>query len=115
MSYKSDRLSLAARHYKINDPISSTTSTTVTDAPPEEISGTVQYRLMKNWSAKYTASYDMDAGIARTQEASFIFNDDCTYLQLYYQKRRSDLGLVDDSAGFGVRISLLTLGETRQD
>lgn len=113
-SYAGDRLTLSARHYKINDPFSAL-ATSVIDAPPEELSGSIKYQVMKDWAVRYVASRDVDAGLTRREELAFIFDDDCTYMELYYEKRRNNLGLIGDNTNIGIRVALLTLGDVRPE
>jgi len=114
MSYTGEKLTLSARHYKINDPFSAL-ATTVIDAPPEELSGVIQYQFMKNWAVRYLASRDIDVGLTRHEELAFIFDDDCTYMELYYERRRNDLGITGDNSNIGIRVALLTLGDVRPE
>lgn len=110
VSYTGDRIRFNTRYYKINDPFNAALNT-ILSVPPEEISGYVQYKMTKDWSVRYQAARDIDAGLTRREELAFIFNDDCTYMELFYEKNRNELGINGNSAGFGVRIALLTLGD----
>jgi len=83
--------------------------------PAEEISGAVTLKLAKNWSTRYSTYYDIDADVARRQELGLIFDDQCTRIELFYNKARNDIGVVGDNEGFGIRLSLLTLGNFAQD
>jgi LPS-assembly protein len=111
VNYTGERLKLGARYYKINDPFDAAAIISTIDAPPEAISGSATYRFSKNWTARYRASRDIDAGLTRREELGFVFNDDCTRLEVFYEKKRNNIGLTGNSSGFGVRISLLTLGD----
>ena len=113
LAYVGDKLKLRARHYKINNPF--VAQSNLVNAPPEEISGSISYQVAKNWSLKYTGSRDIDVGINRREEMAIIFDDECTFVELFYERRRNPASLIGNSAGIGVRISLLTLGDVRPD
>jgi len=121
-TYRGDRLSTAWRYYRIDsatndqdpsDPDFIDTSLLDIDplAPPEEVSGNVRFKLNDNWSVKYAASRDLDSDITRRQELGLIFNDDCTLVEFVYTKRNFDREVNRDGSGFGIRVSLLTLGD----
>ena len=106
--YSSERFSANARYYRLD----STTAATLTnvDIPAQEISGAVSVKLIDNWSARYTLFRDIDQKTNRRQTLSLIYSDDCTRIEFIYNKNINNLGIVGNSQGFGVRVSLLTLG-----
>ena len=107
--YSSNRFSADARYYRLeNRPI---TDADTLLAPAEEISGGATFRLAKNWSTRYQAFHDIDADVTRRQALSLIYDDQCTRIELIYNRSRNDIGIVGESEGVAVRISLLTLGE----
>jgi len=85
------------------------------EAPPEEISGVASYKISKDWSVRYAAFRDIDAGLTGREELALVYDDNCTYLELFYEKRRSLSTLTNDNSGFGIRIALLTLGAVQDD
>lgn len=111
MRYSGERLSGSLRYYRIDEGDNAVVNTLEDTAPPEEISGSVRYRFHDNWTFGYEAYRDIDAGLTRREELGFTFNDNCTVIELFYEKRRNDLGIANNSEGFGVRINLLTLGD----
>lgn len=114
LKYSGDRLSANIRYYKIDD-LFSDPGVTGADLPPEEISGQVGLKLTDNWSMRYRANRDLDRALTRREELAFIFNDECTLVELYYENRRNDIGLAGNSSGVGVRVSLLTLGDFKPE
>lgn len=104
-----DRIRADVRYYKLdtatrllsNDPT----------APPEEISGSVRLKLTDRWSVNYRANHDIDNSLTRRQEISLRLQDDCTLIDFIYTENNFDNDAIRDSSGFGIRISLLTLGE----
>lgn len=111
--YSGERVSTDWRYYRINNQAATDNALLVT--PAEEISGSVTLKLAKNWSTRYSAYYDIDADVARRQELGLIFDDQCTRIELFYNQTRNNIGVVGDSDGFGVRLSLLTLGSFSKD
>ncbi len=114
LNYIGERLKIRARYYKINNPFIALQRNLV-EAPPEEISGMISYDFSKNWGVRYSGFRDIDAGLTRREELALVFDDDCTYLELFYERRRSLSTLTGDTSGFGIRIALLTLGEVEND
>ncbi|WP_169331833.1 LPS-assembly protein LptD [Robiginitomaculum antarcticum] len=109
-NYTGERFSGSVRYYKIDD-LFNAPGITGAQIPPEEISGQASVKLTDFWSMRYVANRDLDAAVTRREELAFIFNDNCTLLEIYYEKRRNNLGLAGNSSGFGVRVALLTLGD----
>ncbi len=114
--YSGDRISASARYYKLD----STTATAIAAAsiaseelapPSAEISGSLSIKLFDNWSTKYSLFRDIDKDITRRQNLSLIYNDNCTRIEFIYTRQENDLGLVRRADGFGIRVSLLTLGD----
>ena len=108
-----ERIRADVRYYKLdtatrllsNDPT----------APPEEISGSVRLKLTDKWSVSYRANHDIDNSLTRRQEVGLRWQDDCTLIELIYNEQNFDNDAIRDSSGFGIRVSLLTLGEFEPD
>lgn len=113
LRYTGERIKTNWRYYKINNQ--SEPNSALLTVPAEEISGGVTLKLAKNWSTRYSTYYDIDADVARRQELGLIYDDQCTRIELFYNKARNDIGVVGDNEGFGIRLSLLTLGNFAQD
>lgn len=107
--YRHPRFSTDLRYYRLDsetrllqeDPL----------APAEEVSGGLTVKLFDDWSARYRATYDIGRDVARRQNLSLIFDDDCTRFEMFYFQNRNNLGVIGNNRGLGVRLSLLTLGE----
>lgn len=108
-NYRGKRLSTAWRYYRLD-----TATRALQDdplAPPEEISGNVRLKLNDNWSVRYQANRDLDSDVTRRQELGLMFQDDCTLVEFIYNRSNFDSDVIRDRSGFGIRVSLLTLGE----
>ncbi len=114
LSYVGERLKLSARHYKLNNPFPGTPSNLL-EVPPEALSAAGSYQFAKHWGLKYSASRDIDAEITRRERLSLVFDDECTFVELFYEKRRSNSSLINNNSGYGIRIALLTLGAVSPD
>ena len=121
-NYRGKRLSTGWRYYRIDsatndpDPLApQITDTSLLDfdplAPPEEISGNVRLKLNDKWSVRYSANRDLDSKITRRQELGLMFQDDCTLVEFVYNRSNFDSDVIRDNQGFGIRVSLLTLGD----
>ena len=113
LRYTGERIKTDWRYYKINNRAA--TNSALLSAPAEEISGRVTLKLAKNWSTRYSTHYDIDADVARRQELGLIFDDQCTRIELFYNRSRNNIGVVGDNEGFGIRLSLLTLGSFAEE
>lgn len=109
LRYQDKRFGANVRYFKLNSANAQTP--TLTSAPNEELSGTVSYKMFDNWTTKYSINRDLDQDLTRRQALSLVFDDDCTRLEFMYTQRDNGLGLVGQSSGFGIRVSLLTLGD----
>jgi len=108
-NYRSKRLSTRWRYYRFDTATRALNPDQT--APPEEISGNVRLKLNDKWSIRYQANRDLDRDITRRQEVGLMFRDDCTLVEFIYNRNNFNSNAIRDSSGFGIRISLLTLGE----
>lgn len=100
-------LSVSGRYFKLNAPQG---VTILNNAPQEEISGSVTFRPFGGWELGYRAVRDLDAAVTRSQTASIGYKDDCTLIELFYEKRDFDNDLIRNDSEFGIRLTLSTLG-----
>jgi LPS-assembly protein len=107
LRYRGERLNLSARYYRVE-----TDTLDIDTAPPEEISGTVGFKLTDKWSTRYTGFYDIDGDNFRRQRFALAYQDDCTLIEFTYTNANIDNDAIRDTNGFGIRIALLTLGDT---
>lgn len=109
MNYTGNRFRANARYYKLNAATANVGLNA--NIPNEEISGGFGVKLIDNWSARYQAYHDLDADITTHQEIALVFQDDCTKVEFIYTESNFENDVVRDSRGFGIRFSLLTLGD----
>jgi len=109
LTYRGDRISTNWRYYRVDSATAA--AQLAAGAPTQEISGNITVKLVDNWSAGYRIFHDIDAGTTRRQSLSLTFDDDCTRIELFYTRENNGLGIVSNSNGFGIRVSLLTLGD----
>lgn len=100
-------VSLTGRYYKLNAPVNPAIRFR---APQEEISGSVKIRPFGGWSIGYLASRDLDTDVTRSQQATFGYEDDCTLIELYFQKTDFDNDLIRNDTEFGIKLTLSSLG-----
>ncbi|MEE9273116.1 MAG: LPS assembly protein LptD [Robiginitomaculum sp.] len=99
------------RYYRLDSATAPTLANSATKrAPTEEVSGGITLNLIDNWSTRYQIYRDIDQGVTRRQTLSLIYNDDCTRIELIYKRDNNNLGLLENSDSFGIRVSLLSLG-----
>jgi len=108
-NYNSKWLSTDWRYYKLD--LTTRQLLDNPNAPSEAINGNVKLRLTDRWSLSYNASRDLDAKVTRNEGIGLAFQDDCTLVELLYTRRNFDSDVIRDSDGFGIRVSLLTLGD----
>jgi len=108
-NYRNERLSTAWRYYRLDTATRALQEDPL--APPEEISGNVRLKLNDKWSVRYAANRDLDSDITRRQELGLMFQDDCTLVEFVYNRNNFDSDVIRDNSGFGIRVSLLTLGD----
>lgn len=109
LSYNSRYFDTDWRYYKIDDSLTGLIDDPL--VPNEEISGSVTVHFLENWSARYRVSRDIDADVNRRQSLGLIYNDDCTMVELTYEKQDFDNDAIRNSDGIRLRFSLLTLGD----
>ena len=111
LNFKSKYISTNLRYFRLNSSINSNFNNGV---PNQELKGKINLKISKNWSLGYSAARDIDLKIMRNQRASLKFNDDCTLVEVFYQKNNFNSAtfsnITRNTSGLGIRISLLTLG-----
>ncbi|RKQ69534.1 LPS-assembly protein [Litorimonas taeanensis] len=107
LRFRTDRFNAGARYYRVEDDIN-----TIEGAPTEEISGSLGFKITDKWSTRYTGYYDVDTNDFRRQRLSLAYQDDCTLIELTYNRNNISNDAVRDSSGFGIRIALLSLGDS---
>ncbi|MDB2438997.1 LPS assembly protein LptD [Hellea sp.] len=119
-SYRSERLSTSWRYFRLDSATNDANLLNLTndglldfdpEAPPEEIRGSVRLKLTDKWSVSYNANRDLDRDITRRQGIGLKYQDDCTLVEFLYTRSNFDSEVIRDTNGFGIRVSLLTLGD----
>lgn len=110
LRYRDSRFDLSTRYYRIeaaNNPLIA-----INNAPSEEVSGALGVKITDKWRTRYAGFYDIDSNNLRRQSLSLIYQDDCTLIELIYNKENVSNDAIRDSSGFSIRIALLTLGDS---
>jgi len=84
----------------------------IPNAPREELSGSVGLKITDKWKTTYRGFYDIDSNNLRRQRVGLTYQDDCTLIEVFYNKVNVSNDAVRDTSGFGIRLALLTLGDT---
>lgn len=100
-------VSLTGRYYTLDLP----TLAIVPGTPQEEISGDITVRPFGGWSVGYSAVHDFDSDVTRTQRATLGYRDDCTLVEIYFQKQDFDNDVIRNDSTIGIRLTLATLGD----
>jgi LPS-assembly protein len=118
-TYRDKRFNTRWRYYKVDSAVAQIgpVDPNAIDlrVPTEEVSGALTVNLFDNWSTRYQINRDIDRGVTSRQGLALIYDDDCTRIELLYTKRDNGLGLIGKSDGFGIRVSLLSLGDFAGD
>ncbi len=108
--YRDKRFDLSTRYYRIDS--ASNPLLAINNAPSEEVSGALGVKITDKWRTRYTGYYDIDSNNLRRQSLSLTYQDDCTLIELTYNRENLANDAIRDSSGFGIRIALLTLGDS---
>lgn len=112
INYSDSRIGARLRYYRIDSATFSTsTDPDVLTPPSEEISANFSLRLHDDWKATYRIKHDIDRDITSDQTFGLVYDDDCTQIELFYIRKNNGQNLIGQSSGFGIRISLLSLGD----
>ena len=106
--YTNGRFSGDIRYTDISDDNS------VRSAQREIIAG-VSYQLTERWQLVTDVTHDLDLDTSRRLQTGFRYRDDCTQMEIVYE--RQDLGIdrLGPSESIQFRISLFTLGSVAPD
>jgi len=110
LRYRDKRFSAAARYYRIQtagNPLLA-----INNAPAEELSGSLGIKITDKWRTHYTGYYDIDSQNLRRQSVGLTYQDDCTLIEIIYNKENLTNDAIRDSSGFQIRIALLTIGDS---
>lgn len=110
LRYYDKRFDLTTRYYRIDS--ASNPLLALNNAPSEEVSGALGIKIAEKWRTRYTGFYDIDSNNLRRQSLALTYQDDCTLIELTYTRENLANDAIRDSSGFGIRIALLTLGDS---
>ena len=113
LRYTGDRFTVDGRYYRLDNLTQSLLSDPLT--PAEEISGGFSVKLSKNWSTNFNAYHDIDRDVTHRKAWGLVYNDQCTRIDFTYSKLDFDNDAIRNTDGFGIRVSLLTLGYFNPD
>lgn len=99
------RYSTYVRYYSVEESIQNDP----TD-PNEEISAHIGIDLARGWRVQAGLTRDLDSDINLLQDIRAIYEDDCTFLEISYTRRETQLGLIGPDEGLQIRIGLRSLG-----
>lgn len=80
------------------------------NAPPEEISGILRFRVTDKIGTSYRITRDLDEDVTRRQTFGVSYRDDCLLLELLYTDQNFNNDAIQNNSNIGIRVSLLTLG-----
>lgn len=99
------RFSGYARYYNIEESL----QVDPTD-PNEEITAALGVDLARGWRMQASLTRDLDSDINLRQDIRAIYEDDCTFLEISYTRRETQLGALGPDEGLQIRIGLRSLG-----
>lgn len=86
-----------------------------TRSAQREIRTLLEARLTDRWSVIANSTHDLDAEVTRLQSAGFRFEDECTQLDIVYQREDTGIARLGPSESIQIRITLFTLGGVAPD
>ena len=103
LGYTSDRFTASVRYLDVSDDAS-------TSPEQRELRATGSLRVSDHWSLVSRVTRDIDRDLTREFEAGFLYQDDCTQMEIVYKEQ--DLGIADlgPSESIQVRFTLVSLG-----
>jgi len=99
------RFTGVARYFNIDEGI----QTDPTD-PNEELTAQLGVELARGWRMQLGVTRDLDSDINLRQDIRAIYEDDCTFLEISYTRRETQLGNLGPDEGLQIRIGLRSLG-----
>lgn len=97
------RVSAQARYFSVTDTLAG-------GNPTREINGSASLRLTRNWDISYGLQRDLDSNINLRQDIRLTYRDDCSFLELGYNRNEFVDRTLGRDEGFQVRVGLSTLG-----
>lgn len=108
LGYTSERFTGSVTYLDVSDDDSAR-------GPQRQISADLSVKLTDRWSLRAETLHDIDLDTTRRQSAGFRFADDCTILDIIYQREDTGIALLGPSESIQIRITLFTLGGVAPD
>ncbi|WP_300530132.1 LPS assembly protein LptD [Maricaulis sp.] len=107
-SYTGGRVTAGLRYLDVSDDDS-------LRSPQREVTAQFTYQLTARWSMIANVTRDLDIDTSRRQETGFRYEDDCTRMEIVYE--RQDLGIdrLGPSESIQFRVALFTLGSVAEE
>lgn len=99
------RFSGGMRYYSVEEALQANPAD-----PNEEISAHIGIDLARGWRVQAGLTRDLDSDINLLQDIRAIYEDDCTFLEISYTRRETQLGSIGPDEGLQIRIGLRSLG-----
>tara|TARA_R110002096_G_scaffold118201_4_gene255961 strand:+ start:777 stop:2960 length:2184 start_codon:yes stop_codon:yes gene_type:complete len=106
--YTSDRFTGNVSYLEVSDDDGTRTD-------QREARASLSVRLTDRWSAIGSTIRDLDRGTSRKTLAGFRYADECTELDIVYQREDEGIARLGPSESIQIRITLFTLGGTTSD
>jgi len=99
------RYSTYVRYYSVDEAIQNNPLD-----PNREISAHIGVDLARGWRVQAGLTRDLDSDINLLQDIRAIYEDDCSFLEISYTRRETQLGSIGPDEGLQIRIGLRSLG-----
>jgi LPS-assembly protein len=99
------RYSAVVRYFNIDESIAADPND-----PNEELSTFVGVDLARGWRMQFGLTRDLDSDINLIQDIRAIYEDDCTFLEIAYERRETQRGDIGPDESVQIRIGLRSLG-----
>jgi LPS-assembly protein len=85
--------------------------TDVTGVKVRDVQGAGELYLTKTWGLTFAAIRDLENKVWRTRELGLLYKDECTRLEIVYQREETFNRTLGPSDSVLIRLSLATLGD----
>jgi LPS-assembly protein len=107
-SYSAGRFRGSVRYLDVSDDAG-------TRAAQRELVTDVQVRLSEHWSLVSDTTHDLDQDLTRRQSTGFQYRDECSQLEIVYERQDLGIARLGPSEALRVRVTLFTLGSLEDD
>jgi LPS-assembly protein len=85
--------------------------TAISGSPIRDIQGAGEVYLSKNWGLTFAGARDLENKIWSNREVGLLYKDECTRLEIVYQREESYNRKLGPSDNVFIRLILTTLGD----